>query len=115
MRLTTANDPIPIFPIRLQYLSGSVYVANVTAHTTGEVLLENFQACVGSSESYKLTYYDEDIKFTDTLGKLGIEVYFFSIIAEGLFIYLFIFLRNRYTVHCVLIHIFFLNFIRKEI
>ncbi|RIA87984.1 ubiquitin family-domain-containing protein [Glomus cerebriforme] len=34
MRLTTV--PTPIFPIRLKYLTGSIYVANVTAQTTGE-------------------------------------------------------------------------------
>ena len=68
----------PIFPIRLKYLSSSIYVANVTAHTTGELLLDNFQAYVGDKySSYKLMYNDKDIRFTDTLEKLGIKVNIF--------------------------------------
>ncbi|CAG8542841.1 1184_t:CDS:2, partial [Paraglomus occultum] len=73
MRLTTAPAP-PVFPIRIQFLTKSVYVANVNTHTTGELLLKNFQACVGESYShYKLTYDDKDIRFADTLEKLGIK------------------------------------------
>ncbi|CAG8526889.1 2173_t:CDS:2 [Paraglomus brasilianum] len=73
MRLTTAPAP-PIFPIRIRFLTESVYVANVNTYTTGELLLKNFQACVGTSYShYKLTYDDKDIQFADTLEKLGIK------------------------------------------
>ncbi len=65
----------PIFPIRLQYVSGSVYVANVTAHTTGELLSKNFQACVGDfNHSFKLMYHGKSIQFTDTIEGLGIKV-----------------------------------------
>ena len=72
MRLTNSNS---IFPIRLQYFTGSVYVANVTARTTGELLLDNFQKFVGGDfETYKLVYNDKDVRFTDTLEGLGIKV-----------------------------------------
>ncbi|CAG8654640.1 15961_t:CDS:1, partial [Dentiscutata heterogama] len=47
MLLSTLLDPVPIFPIRLQNTTGSIYVANVTRHTTGRSLLSNFQECVG--------------------------------------------------------------------
>ncbi|CAG8729179.1 11308_t:CDS:10, partial [Dentiscutata erythropus] len=40
----------PIFPIRIEFITGSVYVANVTIHTTGE-----------------------DIQLTDTIERLGIK------------------------------------------
>ena len=72
MRFTNSSS---IFPIRLQYLTGSVYVANVTARTTGELLLDNFQKFVGGDfETYKLVYNDKDVRFTDTLEGLGIKV-----------------------------------------
>jgi len=71
MRLTNSSS---IFPIRLQYLTGSIYVANVTASTTGELLLDNFQKFVGDFISYKLVYNDKDIRFKDTLEGLRIKV-----------------------------------------
>ena len=76
MLLTNLLDPIPIFPIRLKYTTGSVYVANVTTHTTGEILLKNLQHCVGplGNESCKLVYNDKDVQLADTLGGLGIKV-----------------------------------------
>ncbi|GBC05697.1 hypothetical protein RclHR1_06380008 [Rhizophagus clarus] len=76
MRFTTVLDPVPIFPIRLKGPSGSVYVANVTSQTTGEVLLRNFQACVYNNNNkryHKLMYNDKDIQFVDTLERLGIK------------------------------------------
>ncbi|CAG8612750.1 22897_t:CDS:2 [Dentiscutata erythropus] len=75
MLLTTLLDPVPIFPIRLKYTTGSIYVANVTVHTTGEVLLKNFHNCIGSyrSNPCKLVYHGKDIQLTDTLEKLGIK------------------------------------------
>ncbi|CAG8812369.1 28196_t:CDS:2, partial [Dentiscutata erythropus] len=65
----------PVFPIRLKYITGSVYVANVTIHTTGEVLLKNFQNCVGQYgySSCKLSYHDKNIQLTDTIERLGIK------------------------------------------
>ena len=76
MLLTNLLDPIPIFPIRLKYTTGSIYVANVTTHTTGEILLKNLQNCAGpySNKSCKLVYNNKDVKFVDTLGGLGIKV-----------------------------------------
>jgi hypothetical protein len=76
MLLTTLLDPIPIFPIRLKYFTGSIYVANVTTYTTGEVLLKNFQNCVGeyANVACKLVYHDKDIQLSDTLEGLGIKV-----------------------------------------
>ena len=77
MLLTTLLDPIPIFPIRLKhYYTGSIYVANVTKYTTGEVLLRNFQNCAGKYMNLpcKLVYDDEDIQLTDTIEELGIKV-----------------------------------------
>ena len=75
MYLTTVLDPISIFPIRLQYTSGSVYyVANVTANTTGEVLLEKFQACVGEHKPCKPIYHGKDIQLIDTLERIRIKV-----------------------------------------
>ncbi|CAG8772661.1 1918_t:CDS:2, partial [Dentiscutata erythropus] len=77
MLLTTLLDPVPIFPIRIKFsLLGSVYVANVTIHTTGEVLLKNFRNCVWSNDnnlSCKLLYHDKDIQLTDTIERLGIK------------------------------------------
>ncbi|RIB13174.1 hypothetical protein C2G38_2041203 [Gigaspora rosea] len=74
MLLTSLLDPIPIFPIRLQYTTGSIYVANVTIHTTGEVLLKNFQNCVGPyGPSCKLSYHGKDMQLTDTIERLGIK------------------------------------------
>ncbi|RIB13173.1 ubiquitin-related domain-containing protein [Gigaspora rosea] len=74
MLLTSLLDPIPIFPIRLQYTTGSIYVANVTIHTTGEVLLKNFQNCVGPcGPSCKLSYHGKDMQLTDTIEGLGIK------------------------------------------
>ncbi|CAG8762013.1 11518_t:CDS:2 [Dentiscutata erythropus] len=76
MLLTTLIDPVPIFLIRLKYITGSVYIANVTIHTTGEVLLKNFKSCVGPHNYYstcKLSYHGKDIQFTDTIEKLGIK------------------------------------------
>ncbi|CAG8685647.1 27597_t:CDS:2 [Gigaspora margarita] len=74
MLLTSLLDPIPIFPIRLQYTTGSIYVANMTIHTTGEVLLKNFQNCVGPyGPSCKLSYHDKDMQLTDTIERLGIK------------------------------------------
>jgi hypothetical protein len=74
MHLTTVLDSTTIFPIRLQHTSGSVYVANVTSNTTGEILLKEFQACISEYKPSKLVYNGKDIRFTDTLGKLGIKV-----------------------------------------
>ena len=77
MYLTTVLDPISIFPIRFQYTSGSVYVANVTANTTGEVVLEKFQACVGEHKPCKLIYliyHGKDIQLIDTLERIRIKV-----------------------------------------
>ncbi|EXX55808.1 hypothetical protein RirG_221910 [Rhizophagus irregularis DAOM 197198w] len=79
MLLTTLLDPAPIFPIRIKYYcTGSVYVANVATYTTGEVLLNSFQNCVGPNgvynESCKLVYLEKDIKPADTLEELGIKV-----------------------------------------
>jgi uncharacterized protein YbjQ (UPF0145 family) len=73
MRLTNSSS---IFPIRLQHLTGSVYVANVTARTTGELLLDNFQEFIGDNLGtyYKLVYNDKDIRFKDTLEGLRIKV-----------------------------------------
>ena len=81
MHLTTVPDP-KIFPIRCEYnlLSSyygrsSIYVANVTAHTTGKLLLENLHACNGYDNGFiKLVYNDEDIRLTDTVEELGIKV-----------------------------------------
>ncbi|CAG8809826.1 31114_t:CDS:2, partial [Gigaspora margarita] len=74
MLLTNLLDPIPVFPIRIQYTTGSIYVANVTIHTTGEVLLKNFQNCVGPyGPSCKLSYHDKDMQLTDTIEGLGIK------------------------------------------
>ncbi|PKC10936.1 ubiquitin-domain-containing protein [Rhizophagus irregularis] len=78
MLLTTLLDPAPIFPIRIKYYcTGSVYVANVATYTTGEVLLNSFQNCVGPNgvynESCKLVYLEKDIKPADTLEELGIK------------------------------------------
>ncbi|CAG8839768.1 8218_t:CDS:2, partial [Gigaspora margarita] len=70
MLLTNLLDPIPIFPIRLKYTTGSIYVANVNIHTTCEVLLKNFLNCVGPcgiSPSCKLSYHDKDMQLTDTI------------------------------------------------
>ncbi|CAB4387277.1 unnamed protein product [Rhizophagus irregularis] len=69
MHLTTMLDSNTIFPIRLQHTSSSVYVANVTSNTTGEVLLREFETC----EPCKLVYNGKDIRLADTLGKLGIK------------------------------------------
>ncbi|CAG8613414.1 15172_t:CDS:2, partial [Dentiscutata erythropus] len=75
MLLTTLLDSVPIFPIRLQNTTGSIYVANVTKHTTGRSLLSNFLECVGPLmiQSCKLLYHDKDIQLTDTLEELGIK------------------------------------------
>ena len=76
MRLTTV-DPLPIFPIRLQSPLDSVYVANVNAQTTGEILLRSFLVRFGYDskyQSYKLVYHDKDIQFIDTIERLGIRV-----------------------------------------
>ncbi|CAG8505908.1 7517_t:CDS:2, partial [Rhizophagus irregularis] len=51
----------------------SVYVANVTSNTTGEVLLKEFETGVSEYEPCKLVYNGKDIRPTDTLGKLGIK------------------------------------------
>ncbi|CAG8623354.1 15844_t:CDS:2, partial [Cetraspora pellucida] len=53
----------------------SVYVANVTRHTTCEVLLKSLQNCVGPycMPSCKLVYNGKDIQLDDTLEKLGIK------------------------------------------
>ncbi|CAG8475944.1 583_t:CDS:2 [Diversispora eburnea] len=69
MLLTTLLDSVPIFPIRVKYLTGSVYVANVTTQTTGEILLKNLQNCVGDYgfASCKLVYHDKDVQLADTL------------------------------------------------
>ncbi len=65
----------PIFPIHVKFFTGSIYKANVTAHTTGELLLNSLQACAkGKYPKYNLTYNDKDIQSTDTLEKLGIKV-----------------------------------------
>ncbi|CAG8841377.1 11837_t:CDS:1, partial [Gigaspora margarita] len=74
MLLTNLLDPIPIFPIRLQYTTGSVYVANVTIHTTGEIILKNLQNYVGPYGPYcKLSYHCKDVQLTDTIEGLGIK------------------------------------------
>ncbi|CAG8445901.1 11820_t:CDS:2 [Acaulospora morrowiae] len=52
------------------------FYTNVTTHTTGELLLENYQRCIrraGTVESYKLIYNDKDIQLSDTLKELGIK------------------------------------------
>lgn len=72
-------DSNTIFPIRLQHTSGSVYVANVTSNTTGEVLLKEFETGVSEYEPCKLVYNGKDIRPTDTLGKLGIKVNVYEI------------------------------------
>ena len=80
MRLTTVPDPPKIFPIRCEYNlfsydHSSIYVANVTAHTTGKLLLENLHACNGYDNGFiKLVYNDKDIRLTDTVGELEIKV-----------------------------------------
>ncbi|CAB4410668.1 unnamed protein product [Rhizophagus irregularis] len=73
MRFTTVLDSVPIFPIRLKCPSGSVYVVNVTAQTTGEILLRNFQARMYNQNHHKLMYLEKDIQFVDTLEMLGIK------------------------------------------
>ncbi|CAB4402103.1 unnamed protein product [Rhizophagus irregularis] len=73
MRFTTVLDSVPIFPIRLKCPSGSVYVVNVTAQTTGEILLRNFQARMYNHNHHKLIYLEKDIQFVDTLEMLGIK------------------------------------------
>ena len=78
MHLTTVPDPPKIFPIRCRY-DFSIYVANVTAHTTGKLLLENLYACIGHDSGFiKLIYNDKDIRLTDTAGELGIKVNFYE-------------------------------------
>ncbi|CAG8475962.1 584_t:CDS:2 [Diversispora eburnea] len=69
MLLTTLLDPVPIFPIRVKYFTGSIYVANVTIHTTGEALLKNLYNCAGryGFAPCKLVYHDKDIQLADTL------------------------------------------------
>ncbi|CAG8521980.1 444_t:CDS:2 [Rhizophagus irregularis] len=73
MRFTTVLDSVPIFPIRLKCPSDSVYVVNVTAQTTGEILLRNFQARMYNHNHHKLIYLEKDIQFVDTLEMLGIK------------------------------------------
>ncbi|CAG8661768.1 8266_t:CDS:2, partial [Ambispora gerdemannii] len=65
----------PIFPIRVKFLTGSIYKANVTVHTTGELLLKSLQVCVEKENycKYHLTYNDKEIQSADTLEKLGIK------------------------------------------
>ncbi|CAG8604870.1 13813_t:CDS:2 [Acaulospora morrowiae] len=77
MLLTSLLDSVSIFSIRLENKGlGSVLVANVTAHTTGELLLENYQKCIGCGSgifSYVLVYNDKDIQLSDTFKELGIK------------------------------------------
>ncbi|CAG8726837.1 4907_t:CDS:2, partial [Ambispora leptoticha] len=58
-----------------KYSLGSTYVAKVTIHTTGELLLKSFQDCIrlNGSYPYKLVYHGKDIQPADTLEKLGIK------------------------------------------
>lgn len=77
MLLTSLFDPVPIFPIRIEFPdTGSIYVANITPHTTGEVLLANFLSCALPLETgaFKLVYHDKDVQPDDTLEGLGIKV-----------------------------------------
>ncbi|CAG8502421.1 2994_t:CDS:2 [Acaulospora morrowiae] len=89
MLLTSLLEYGPIFSIRLKNMEGSIYIANVNLHTTGELLLENYERCVGRDDtaesykhiyyykgpvvSYKIIYNDKDIQLSDTFKELGIK------------------------------------------
>ncbi|CAG8548180.1 3554_t:CDS:2 [Acaulospora morrowiae] len=75
MLLTSLLESSPVFSIHLKN-EDSVYVAKVITHTTGELLLKNYQRYVrpdGAVESYKLIYNDKDIPLSDTLKELRIR------------------------------------------
>ncbi|CAI2166461.1 1520_t:CDS:2 [Funneliformis geosporum] len=64
----------PIFPIRIKVLTNSIYKANVTAHTTGELLLESLQSYVkNKNHKYFLTYNDKNIHSKEKLKELGVK------------------------------------------
>ncbi|CAG8676751.1 12065_t:CDS:2 [Funneliformis mosseae] len=64
----------PTFSIYINFLTPSTYKANVTAHTTGRLLLDSLQFCVmENNPMYKLTYNDKVIRNDETLEKLGIK------------------------------------------
>ncbi|CAG8792049.1 4319_t:CDS:2, partial [Dentiscutata erythropus] len=63
----------PVYPIRINIIPGSIYIANVTAHTTGELLVETLKNYVGNESSYKLIYHNKEILNSETLEDIGVR------------------------------------------
>ncbi|CAG8758935.1 18583_t:CDS:2, partial [Racocetra fulgida] len=73
MRLTSEPTYPYVFPIRINLIPGSIYIANVTAYTTGELLVKSLKNHIENGSSYKLIYYNQEISDSETLENIGVR------------------------------------------
>ncbi|KAF0558399.1 ubiquitin-domain-containing protein [Gigaspora margarita] len=72
MRLTSERSCPSVYPIRIKIIPGSNYIANVTSHTTGELLVETLKNH-GDGSSYKLIYHNKEILNSETFENIGVR------------------------------------------